>query len=66
MFKRKRELEKEAKELNLTPTKDLEIDETELTEEEKPHFEMPISSLIIIGGLLLVVIALIIILTFLK
>ena len=61
MFRSKK-LEKEAKELGLTPTKDLHVDETNLVEEEKPHFVLPLSSIIIISILTIAVVALVIIL----
>lgn len=40
------------------PTKDLEIDESLLDEEEKPHFELPLTAIILIGVLSLIVIGL--------
>ena len=58
MSKRTKELEKEALEQGLTPTKELEIDETMLSEEEKPHYSIPWASIIIIGVLSLIVIGL--------
>lgn len=57
MSKRTRQLEKEALEQGLTPTKQLEIDET-LLEEEKPHYSIPWTAIIIIGVLSLIVIGL--------
>ena len=59
---RGRKLEKEAKELGLTPTKDLKVDESSLPEEDKPHFSIPLDAIIIMSVLTVVVIALVIIL----
>lgn len=58
MSKRTRQLEKEALEQGLTPTKQLEIDETLLEEDEKPHYSIPWTAIIIIGVLSLIVIGL--------
>lgn len=60
MSKRTRQLEKEAKEQGLTPTKDLKVDESSLSEEEKPHFVFPLDSIIIISIIAVIVIALVI------
>lgn len=60
MSLRSKKLEKEAKEQGLTPTKDLKIDESSLTEEEKPHFSLPLDSIIIISILPVIVIGLVI------
>ena len=57
---RKKELEEEAIRDNLTPTKDLQVDESNLNEEEKGHFEFPWMYLIVGGVILLVMVALII------
>lgn len=58
MSKRSKQLEEEALREGLTPTKDLQIDESELTEEEKEHFSIPWTALIIIGVLFLIVLGL--------
>lgn len=55
--KRQKELEKEAKENNLTPTKDLEVDESNLSEEEKGKTTFPWMFLFIGGGILVLMIA---------
>lgn len=60
MSKRSKELEKEALEQGLTPTNELKVDESLLTEEEKEHFEFPWTAAIIIGFLTLVIIGLVI------
>ena len=63
--KRNKELEKEAKENNLTPTKDLEADESGLSEEEKGKTSFPWLFLFIGGGILiLLVVAIILIYVF--
>lgn len=66
MSKRSKQLEKEALEQGLTPTKDLKVDESLLSEEEKEHFEFPWTAAIIIGALTLVIIGLVITLLVLK
>lgn len=60
MSKRTRKLEEEAREQGLTPTKDLKVDESLLSEEEKEHFEFPWTAAFIIGGLTLAIIGLVI------
>ena len=45
---------------NLTPTKDLQVDESELSPEEKGHFEFPWTALIVIGVLLIIIAGLIV------
>lgn len=57
---RKKQLEKEAKENNLTPTKDLEVDESGLSEEEKGKTSFPWLFVIIGSAILLVMIVVII------
>ena len=48
MFKsRKKILEEEAKQEGLTPTEDLKVDESSLSEEEKGHFEIPLTFIIV-------------------
>ena len=58
MSKRSKQLEKEGREEGLTPTKDLEVDESGLTEEQKGHYSFPWLAVIIIGVLSLIVIGL--------
>ena len=60
MSKRTRQLEKEALEQGLTPTDQLEVDESGLTEEEKGHCTIPLTALIICGVLFLVVVGLLV------
>ncbi|MBR0295418.1 MAG: hypothetical protein IJQ67_05915 [Bacilli bacterium] len=60
MKSRKKELEEEAKENNLTPTKDLEVDESGLSEEEKGKTEFPWTFLVIAGSIVLIMIVVII------
>ena len=59
--KRQKQLEEEAKENNLTPTKDLEVDESELSEEEKGKTTFPWLFVIIGGVILLLMIVTIIV-----
>ncbi len=59
--KHRKDLKEEAIREGLTPTKDLEVDESELPEEEKGHYSIPWSFLIIIGILLVAIIALVIV-----
>ena len=57
MFKtRSKKLEEEAKQENLTPTKDLEVDESKLSEEEKGKTEFPWLFVIIAGSIALIMI----------
>ena len=63
MKSRRKELEEEAKANNLTPTKDLEVDESGLSEEEKGKTEFP-WTFIIIAGVIVVVMAVVIILIY--
>ena len=51
---RKRQLEEEAKKEGLTPTKELEVDESNLGEEEKGHFVFPWFYLFLGVGILVV------------
>lgn len=60
---RKKQLEKEAKENNLTPTKDLEVDESGLSEEEKGKTSFP-WLFVIIGSVILVLMIVTIILIY--
>ena len=60
---RSKQLEKEAKENNLTPTKDLEVDESGLSEEEKGKTTFP-WIFIIIGGVIITLMAVAIILIY--
>ena len=57
---RKKLLEEEAIQENLTPTKDLEVDESNLAPEEKSHFVFPWTFLIIGGSLVIIMIVVII------
>lgn len=57
---RKKILEEEAKQENLTPTKDLEVDESGLAPEEKSHFVFPWTFLIIGGSLVIIMVVVII------
>ncbi len=59
--KHRKDLKEEAIREGLTPTKDLEVDESELSEEEKGHYSIPWPFLIVIGILLLVIIVLVIV-----
>lgn len=58
MSRRSKQLEEEALKEGLTPTKDLQIDESELSEEEKGHYSIPWTSIIIVGVLFLIVVGL--------
>ena len=60
-IKHRKELKKEIKEENLTPTKDLKVDETNLSEEEKEHTSFPWTFLIIGGSILILMIVAIVI-----
>lgn len=60
MKSRKKELEEEAKANNLTPTKDLEVDESELNEEEKEKTVFPWTFLIIAGSIVIIMVVVII------
>ena len=60
---RKKQLEKEAKENNLTPTKDLEVDESNLSEEEKGKTSFP-WLFAIIGSVLIVLMVVTIVLIY--
>jgi len=53
MFKsRRKQLEEEAKkDPNYRPTKELEVDTTGLSEDEKPHNEIPWLGIIIFGAI---------------
>ena len=64
--KRQKKLEKEAAEQGLKPTNELEVDESNLSEEEKGHIEAPIGFFIIGGVLFLVIIALFIVILVLQ
>lgn len=66
MSKRSRQLEKEALEQGLTPTEELEVDESMLSEEEKGHFSIPLTAIIICGVLFLIVVGILITLLILK
>lgn len=66
MSKRSKQLEKEALEKGLTPTEQLEVDESSLTEDEKVHFSFPLTALIICGVLFLIVVGLVVTLLILK
>jgi len=62
MKSRKKVLEEEAKQdPNYRPTEELEVDESQLSEEEKGHVEIPLTAIIIIGILILLIIACIIV-----
>lgn len=61
MSKRSRQLEKEAREQGLTPTKDLEVDESGLSEEEKGHTSFPWTFIIIAGVIILAMVAFLIV-----
>jgi len=54
-IKRQKQLEKEAKEQGLTPTKDLKVDESELEEDQKEKTNFPWTFVIISGVLLLLI-----------
>ncbi len=58
MFKSRRKIcEEEAKkDPNYRPTKDLEVDESQLSDEEKGHFELPLTAIIIFGVIIVLVI----------
>lgn len=58
MSKRTKQLEKEALEEGLTPTKDLKVDESLLSEDEKEHTVIPWASIIVVGVLFLIVVGL--------
>ena len=58
MSKRTKQLEKEALEEGLTPTKDLKVDESLLSEDEKERTVIPWASIIIVGVLFLIVVGL--------
>lgn len=60
-MRRKKFLEKQAEEEGLTPTKDLQVDESGLEEEDKPHFELPLSALIVFGVLIVIIIVCVIV-----
>lgn len=60
---RKKQLEKEAKENNLTPTKDLEVDESGLSEEEKGKTSFP-WLFVIIGSVILLIMVVVVILIY--
>ena len=60
-IKHRKELKKEMEDENLTPTKDLKVDESELTEEQKEKFHFPWAALIIVGSLILIIVAIIIV-----
>lgn len=66
MSKRSRQLEKEALEQGLTPTEQLEVDESMLAEEEKSHFSLPLTAIILCGVLFLIVIGILITLLIIK
>ena len=53
MSKRSKQLEQEAKEQGLTPTKELNVDETGLSESEKEHTVFP-WTFIIVGGVIVI------------
>ena len=60
--KHRKELKQEQVEENLTPTKELKVDESSLSEEEKEHFSFPWTFLIIGSSLVtLMVVAIVII-----
>lgn len=60
MSKRSRQLEKEALEQGLTPTDQLEVDESMLSEEEKSHFTFPLTAAIICGILFLIIVGIVV------
>lgn len=66
MSKRSKQLEKEALEQGLTPTSELEVDESGLEPEAKSHYTFPLTALIICGVLFLIVVGLVITLLILK
>ena len=61
MKSRKKILEEEAKEQGLTPTKDLEVDESALSEEEKGGYHFPWIYLFIALGVLALMAVLIVV-----
>ena len=54
-IKRQKQLEKEAEEQGLTPTKDLKVDESSLEEDQKEKTNIPVTFIIISGVLLLLI-----------
>lgn len=60
-MRRKKYLEQQAEKEGLTPTNELQVDESGLSEEDKSHFEIPWSALIVFGVLVLVIIACVIV-----
>ena len=54
-IKRQKQLEKEAEEQGLTPTKDLKVDESALEEDQKEKTNVPVTFIIISGVLLLLI-----------
>ena len=54
-IKRQKQLEKEAEEQGLTPTKDLKVDESSLEEDQKEKTNVPVTFIIISGVLLLLI-----------
>ncbi|MCQ2814901.1 MAG: hypothetical protein MJ227_01205 [Bacilli bacterium] len=63
MFKtrRKEALEEAKKDPNFRPDKDLQVDESKLSPEEKGHFEIPFSSIIVFSVLLVLIVACVIV-----
>lgn len=60
-MRRKKFLEQQAEKEGLTPTNELQVDESGLAEEDKSHFEIPWTALIVFGVLILVIIACVIV-----
>lgn len=54
-IKRQKQLEQEAEEQGLTPTKDLKVDESSLEEDQKEKTNVPVTFIIISGVLLLLI-----------
>lgn len=59
-IKHRKELKKEMIEEGLTPTKDLKVDTSLLSEEEKPQTKFPLVPLILIGGIIVIMAILIV------